>query len=52
MRKNLSFQGNPISDTNIRITPNEKMICLTPNEGIRTNTVKNVPIILPPVDIE
>ena len=52
MRKSLSFQVKPISDTSIRTTPREKMICRTPNHGMRTKTVKNVPNMLPPVEME
>ncbi len=42
----------PIRETAINNNPIENIIDLTPNDGINKNTVTNVPIMLPPVDIE
>ena len=42
----------PTTATAMRTTPREKTICLTPKLGMRTNTVKKVPKMLPAVDME
>ena len=51
-RKSLSLQAKPRRETSISTTPTEKMICRTPKEGMRTKTVKKVPKMLPPVEME
>ncbi len=48
----LSILARPIREIDINTTPIEKIIDLTLNEGMSKKTVKNVPSILPPVDIE